>query len=249
MLEKIEGIVLSEQAYGETSKIIQVLTNDYGIIGIMAKGAKKLKSPLRNVTGKLSYGYFHLNYKKEKLSNLVSVDIIDSFKNIRKDIKLISYATFLLDLSGQVMKHNSDSSVFSILTSALKKINDNYDPLVIMNIVELKYLNLLGVMPILDCCSGCGKTTNIVTLSNIKGGYICNNCRTTEKIVSQKTLKLVRGLYYVDISKITKLELEEDIKLELNNFLDDYYETYTGLYLKSKQFLKELNKVVENGKI
>ena len=249
MLEKIEGIVLSEQAYGETSKIIQVLTNDYGIIGVMAKGAKKIKSSLRNVTGKLSYGYFHLNYKKDKLSNLVSVDIIDSFKNIRKDIKLISYATFLLDLSGQVMKHNSNTSVFSILTSALKKINNNYDPLVIMNIVELKYLNLLGVMPILDCCSECGETANIVTLSNIKGGYVCNKCHTTEKIVSQKTLKLIRGLYYVDISKITKLELEEDIKTELNNFLDDYYETYTGLYLKSKQFLKELNKVVEDGKI
>lgn len=241
MLEKIEGIVLSEQSYGETSKIIQVLTKEYGIIGIMARGAKKVKSTLRNTTGKLTYGYFHVYYKKDKLSNLVSVDIIDSFKNIRKDIKLISYAFFLLDLSEQVMKHSNNSWVFSILIEALKKINEEYDSLVLMNIVELKYLNLLGVMPVLDCCAGCGSTTDIVTLSNIKGGYVCKNCHSTEKIVLEETLKLVRGLYYVDISKITKLDLKEEIKKEINNFLDDYYETYTGLFLRSKQFLKELN--------
>ena len=70
-----------------------------------------------------------------------------------------------------------------------------------------------------------------------------------ERLVSEKTLKLVRALYYVDISKITKLELSEDIKQEINSFLDDYYDTYTGLYLKSKQFLKELNKVIQDGKV
>ena len=43
MIEKIEGIIISEQAYGETSKIINVLTPDKGIIGMMAKGARKLK--------------------------------------------------------------------------------------------------------------------------------------------------------------------------------------------------------------
>lgn len=241
MLEKIEGIVLNEQSYGETSKIIQVLTKEYGIVGMMARGAKKMKSTLRNTTGKLTYGYFYVHYKKDKLSNLASVDIIDSFKNIRKDIKLISHAFFLLDLSEQVMKHSNNSYVFPILVSALTKINENYDPFVLMNIVELKYLNLLGVMPILDCCAECGSTSDIITLSNIKGGYVCKNCYTTERIVSKDVLKLVRGFYYIDISKITKLDLSEEIKQEMNSFLDNYYETYTGLYLKSKQFLKDLN--------
>ena len=63
MIVKIEGIVISEQPYGETSKIINILTKDQGIIGVMAKGARKLKSDLANVSGKLNYGYFDLYYK------------------------------------------------------------------------------------------------------------------------------------------------------------------------------------------
>ena len=66
MIEKIEGIVISEQAYGETSKIINILTPDRGIVGVMAKGARKLKSDLANVSGKLNYGYFNLYYKPLK---------------------------------------------------------------------------------------------------------------------------------------------------------------------------------------
>ena len=243
MIEKIEGIVISEQPYGETSKIINILTPDRGIVGVMAKGARKLKSDLANVSGKLNYGYFDLYYKPEKLSTLVSADIINSFKNIRKDIKKISYAHFLLELSSQVVKHNQNKYVFDYLISGLKKIDEGFDSMVITNILELKYLDLLGVMPVLDCCSGCGKTNNIVTLSTIKGGYVCNNCHTSEKIISDKTIKLIRMFYYVDIDKISKLEISDICKNEINEFLDNYYDQYTGLYLKSKSFLSDLNKL------
>lgn len=249
MVEKIEGIVVSEQAYGETSKIIRILTKDRGVIGVLAKGAKRVKSDLHNLTGKLTYGYFHMNYKEGKLSNLVSVDMINSYKNIRKNISLISYASFLLELSEQVERHSNNDSIFCILISTLKKIDEGYDPLVLMNIVEIKYLSLLGVMPNLDSCAGCGSANDIVTLSNIKGGYVCRNCHTTEKIISSKTLKLIRMFNYIDIDKISNIDVSTDVKNEINNFLDDYYDTYTGLYLKSKQFLKELSKVVTNGKI
>ena len=37
MIEIVEGIVVSEKAYGETGKIIQVLTKEHGIIGMMVK--------------------------------------------------------------------------------------------------------------------------------------------------------------------------------------------------------------------
>ena len=47
--------------------------------------------------------------------------------------------------------------------------------------------------------------------------------------------------YYVDIDKISKLDLSKDVVNEVNNFIDSYYDRYTGLYLKSKNFLKNLN--------
>lgn len=242
MNKEIEGIILKEKDYSDTSKILDIFTSEYGIIGVIAKGAKSLKSPLRSVTSKFTYGIFNIYYKEGKLSTLKDVEIINNFKNIKKDINLIAYSTYLLDLSEQVYKQNNNNEIYNILKNTLIKINDLYDPFALNNIVELKYLDYLGVMPELSKCSICG-STNIVTLSSDKGGYICSNCRTYEKILDNKTLKLIRMFYYVNISKIDKLNISDNIKKEVNEFLDNYYERYTGLYLKSKNFLNNLKNI------
>lgn len=245
MITKVKGIVLSETSYSESSKILNVITEEYGVIGILSKGCKSLKSPLRSVSSKLTYGYFNIQYKKDKLSILISVDVIDNLKTLKTDLTLrtVSYACFILELTEQVLKHNYSSDIFPLMLSAILKINDGFDPLVITNILELKYLDYLGVMPVLDGCCVCGDQTSIATLSSSRGGLVCNSCRHNEKLVDSKTIKLIRMFYYVDISKITNLDISLKIKLEINAFLDEYYDLYTGLYLKSKKFLEELTKL------
>ena len=241
-MKDIEGIILKEQPYSETSKLLKIITKE-GVIDLIAKGSRTLKSELRSVTTKMTYGVFHIHYKEDKLSTLISVDVIDNLKNIKKDITKISYASFLIELASQVIKQNSSESIYTILVSALKKINENYDPLIITNIVELKYLDYLGVMPILDGCAICGTKSNITTMAGSRGGYVCNKCYTNEKKVDEKSIKLLRMLYYVDIDKISSTNIKENIKKEINDFIDEYYELYTGLYLKTKSFLKNLNKI------
>lgn len=239
MVEKVEGIILSETPYKESSKILNVYTKKYGLIGMIAKGAKSLKSPLRALTNKYTYGYFYIYYKENKLSLLTQVDIINNFFNIKSDIVLIGYMTYLCDLSYQVLKENDTSQIFDILINGLIKINDNLDPLIISNIIELKYLDYLGVSLNLDKCVKCSSTKNIITIDGDVGGFICKNCLKDEQIVNSKTIKMIRMYYYVDISSITSINISETVKNEINTFLNKYYDRYTGLYLKSKEFLNK----------
>lgn len=236
-IEKVTGIVLSDTNYSESSKILNVLTKEHGKIGIISKGCRNLKSSLRSVSSKLTYGYFNIYYKKEGLSVLISVDIINDFSNIKQDLFKIGYATFLSDLTNQVLKETSSNEIFDLFINGLIKINDDFDPMIIANIIELKYLNYLGVMPILDCCSVCGSNKKIVTVSSFSGGYLCVNCYKNEYIVDEKTVKLLRMFNYVDISKIKELNILPKNKNEINRFLENYYDRYTGIYLKSKDFL------------
>lgn len=242
MIEEINGIIIQEVDYGESSKILTVLSKEHGIISLISKGCKNLKSPLRSVSQKMIYGVFQIYYKENKLSILSDVDVINDFKNIKKDIYKISAASYLIDLTNQVVKE-SKKNVFEILINALLKIEENFDFKALISIVELKYLDNLGVLPILDSCAICGNKTSIITISGNSGGYLCKNCRTNELIVSDKTIKLIRMFYYVDISKIENLNISEEIEKEIDNFLTEYYEKYTGLYLKSKDFLRR----IENG--
>jgi recombinational DNA repair protein (RecF pathway) len=49
-------------------------------------------------------------------------------------------------------------------------------------------------------------------------------------------------LYYVDIEKISKLDISQEVINEINQFIDQFYDKHTGLYLKSKEFLKKITK-------
>ena len=240
MLESVEGFVINEISYGETSKIINVLTKEHGLIGVLAKGAKSMKSKFRASTGRYSYANFEIYYKEDKLSTLTSVDVINPLKNIHSDLTLISYTTYISDLVNQVVKQSYSKKIYDLFINTILNLEKKLDPVVVTNILEIKLLPFLGVGINLDSCAICGNKTNIVTIDGSRGGYVCLNCYSNEKIVSKEAIKLLRMYYYVNIASISKLNIDESVKMEIDNFLNSYYEDYTGLYIHSKKFLKNI---------
>ena len=238
-LKKFEGFIVDEKSYKETSKILNIITKDGLKIGVVSKGCKKMKSNLRSVSQKFTYANFIISYKEDGLSTLISADIINPFLNIKKDIEKISYVNFITDLTNQVIKQSNNKNIYDILISSILKIDEGYDPLIICDILEIKYLDFLGISPYFDGCVVCNNK-NIVTLSLEKGGFVCLKDYDNEYIVSDKTIKVIRMLKHVDIKKIKRISLTSKVKGEITNFIDEYYEKYTGLYLKSKDFLKNV---------
>ena len=59
----------------------------------------------------------------------------------------------------------------------------------------------------------------------------------------KKTINVLRKLYHVDISKISKIKLSNNTRKEIDDFINEYYDRYSGLYLKSKNFLKSIKNV------
>lgn len=243
MIKKIEGIIISTVDYKESSKILNILTATEGIIGVLAKGSKNPKSKISATSNILTYGTFYLNYHKGTIPLLTEVDVKDNFKYIKKDLLRTNYAIFLLELSSQVYKHDKTEKIYHLLINGLNKINEGYDARIITNIVELKFLQYLGIKPEVEHCVNCKKTTDILTISSYKGGYLCKKCIGNEPIYQLKTIGLIRMFYHIDLVKITKIDISDTIKKEISTFIDDYYERYSGLYLKSKHRLEEFTKI------
>ena len=211
----VEGIVVSATPFKENSKILNILTKDHGIIGCVSKGCKNLKSKLRNISEKFAYGTFHLYYKEDGLSTLIDGDIIDYFVNIRSDIIKVSYLSYICELAHNVYKESSSEEVYPLLISAIIKIEENHNARIITNILELQFLHYLGINLNLDNCVVCG-STKVVTLSLPKGGYVCQNHRTNEELLDPKVLKLLRLYNYVDISKISALDIDESVSKKIS---------------------------------
>lgn len=242
MIEEIEGIVISEIAYGETSKIINVFAKKYGIVGIICKGAKSMKSRLRAVTTKFTYGVFNVYYKKDKLSTLITVDPINNLSNIKQDILLMGYINYITELSTQVYKQNKHEEIYNLYIKIILKLENGLNQKVITNILELKLLDYLGVNLELNKCIKCGSKDNIITIDPVEGGYICAKCHKNEEILDAKVIKMIRMYYYVEIDSISKIDISYDIAHKIDLLLNDYYDKYTGLYLNSKKFLDSLTK-------
>ncbi len=233
----VEGVVISTTPYQEKSKIINILTKEYGIIGCMSKGCKSLKSKLRLGSEKFAYGIFHMYYKENALSTLIEVDIIDHLINIKSNIETLTYLTYITELSTNVFKESNNIEVYDLFINGIKALEKGFNPKVITNILELQYLTYIGIDLNLDECVVCG-SSKIATLSLNKGGYICHNCKTTEPIISEKVLKMMRLYYYVDISKITSLDIDKNIIDDINVIISEYYDEYSGVVTKSKNILK-----------
>ena len=249
-IKKIEGIITGEQNYSESSKILKIFTRDLGLISVISKGCKKPKSPLHEGSNKLIYGVFDISYKEDGLSTLIAIDIKDNFKNIPMDYKDLAkkmYAFTIIDISMQVLPQdeiddNEKKEIYDILISTLNKINGGINPRILLDIVMLKYLNFLGVLPNLDSCAFCGSNFDIITMDARSFGFVCRECYTNERMVNEKALKMLRMLYYVDIDKIKNLEVGEELQ-DIEEFIDNYYEEHTGIYFNIKKKLVTLNKM------
>lgn len=238
MQVKTKGIIISETNYSETSKILNILTEEYGLIGVISKGCRNIKSKLRGVSNKMNYCEFIINYKEKGLSTLIEGSNLNSFKNIYNDMRKASFSFYLMDLFNQVIKENNHHNLFNLLENALIKINDGLNEKLICLIIEIKLLDYLGVSINLNNCVICGKDDNIFTISISDGGLICKDCYHDGYIFNDKTLKLFLLLAKIDLSKIKKLELtNEYVFQEIDQFLDEYYNYYTGIYLGKKDKL------------
>ncbi len=234
MKENIEGIILNETNYGETSKILNILTFKYGYISVISKGSRTFKSKLRGISMKLIYGEFTINYKSKGISTLIEGNIINSFKNIMTDFSMMKYANDSLNLVKSVLKENNDSNIFYILRDSLVKINDHMNPKLLYIILAVKLLDYLGVKPNFTSCINCG-SKDILTFDLSIPGSICKNCYHDTYMFNLNTLKFLKLFQVVDISHIDKLNITNPkVQEELVYFLKEYYDSYTGVYLNIK---------------
>lgn len=236
---KVEGFVLSTTPFKENSRILNILTKEYGLIGVISKGCKKINSKLRLLSDKFSYCSFDIYYKENALSTLVDGSVINFWENIRSDLCKISYLSYLSELTLGVYRESESLEIYDLFINAVLKIENGLSAKIVANILELQYLDYLGIGLNLDSCTCCG-SSKIATISLSKGGFVCSNCMSNEHIYNDKVIKLIRLYKYVDISKISSLDIDSEISNTIDEIINQYYDSYSGIHPSSKKFLREL---------
>lgn len=243
MLQKCEGIVIRTTDYGETNKVVTLYTREWGKIGVMARGAKKPNSRLSAITQLFTHGYY-LVQTGTGLGSLQQGEMISSMRSIREDIFLTAYSSYIVELTDKSVddKHRNPF-LFELLFQTLNYLNEGYDQDVLMNIYEMKMLNVLGLNPTLNHCSVCGSTDGQFSFSIREGGLLCHRCLSKDPYhfkLSPSAVRLLRLFYFFDLSRLGNISVKEETKAELKKVISAYYEEYSGLHLKTKKFLNSM---------
>ncbi|WP_347549553.1 DNA repair protein RecO [Pseudalkalibacillus hwajinpoensis] len=245
MLKKVEGIVIRTVDYGETNKIITLYTRETGKVGVMARGAKKPKSRLSAVSQLFVYGQY-LYRHTSGLGGLNQGEIIDSFRSIRNDLFLTSYAAYAAELVDKLTEEQkSNPYLFEMLYQVLHALDEEKDPEVVLFIFELKMLRVAGITPQLDRCVNCGLADGKFHFSINEGGLLCHRCLSVDPYhipMTKRAAELLHLFVHIDLRRLGNISLKEESKKEIRKILNMYFEAYSGLNLKSKRFLDQLER-------
>ncbi|GAE33404.1 DNA repair protein RecO [Halalkalibacter akibai] len=246
MIQKVEGIVIRTTDYGESNKIVTLFTRELGKLGVMSRGAKKPKNRLSAASQLFMYGTFVFQ-KSTGLGTLNQADITHSFREVRNDLFRASYATYIVELTDKLTEDRQrNPHLFELLYQTLYYLDEGIDPEVLLRIYELKMLAIAGIKPELDQCVSCS-STEVPTAFSIKhAGFLCQNCLHKDErafVVSAQVARLLRLFYYFDLNRMGQISLKKETKKELQQIVTAYYDEYSGLRLKSRRFLEQMERM------
>lgn len=218
-----QGVVLRYTNINESDRMLTVFSPEYGKLRVLAKGCRKPKSGFLAMCQPFCYGTLHLKQYRE-IYIMTQAEMANAFFNLRNDIERLSYASYVLDLTNEVVyEGEGNERLFTLVLKALSFLSfSDTNPLDIVLIFELKLLDIAGYRPLLGRCIVCSAEPDKITRFNIAlGGVICSECANQRDShdISPSTVQTMEQILNTDVFQSQKIKLEPGIREELNKIL------------------------------
>lgn len=227
---RTQGFVLKKIDRGEADRIFTIYTEDFGKLELLAKAERKIKSKLR---GGLELFYLtEIEFIQGKAhKTLTDAVLINSFKNLKKDLKRLRIAFKISETLDNLVKgQEPDKEIWRLLLETFNKLNTRYKlqatSYKIYYFFLWNLLSVLGYQVELYHCAFCQKkiSPENIYFSLKEGGLICGSCQKKvkkAKPIQVNTIKIIRILLKKDWPILEKLKLEiKDLKQlgEISNY-------------------------------
>jgi DNA repair protein RecO (recombination protein O) len=182
---KTDAIVLRTIDYSETSLIVWFFTREHGRVNVIAKGARRARSPFEGaleplVRGELLY-YPRSKAKSDGLDTAKEFDPQDLHLGLRRDLARLHRGVYVGELLTELSEPEvSSPESFEAAAVALARLAR--EPLERLEQVlvecQLRLLGSAGLMPVLDRCARCsgpvfGDGVDEAWFAPAQGGALC----------------------------------------------------------------------------
>ena len=206
----VKGLVLKQTNYSEADKILTIFTDDLGIVTVIAKGARKIKSHQRGAASLFCYGEYVL-YPGKNMYTMRGAKLINSFYSISESIEKLALASYLCEITAFFIPEEEPcEDVLSLVLNTLYILSEkDRNLLLIKAVFEFKFLSMIGYQIDVDSCINCGKNET-VTFSAQKGGMLCSDCSKHETICPASCVKAIKYITLYDTKNIFSFTIDPD---------------------------------------
>jgi len=240
----VEGIVLKERIVGETGKFIDVLTTDFGVIELTAKGARKVNGSIGSAVQLFAYSKFCFSeHRKYLIVN--SAEPIRIFYGLRESLTRISLASYFSDvIKFCIGSEKQPESIMRLALNTLHYLEKGLrEESMLKSIFELRLMSETGFMPDVLACRNCGGYEPEKIFFSIREGcFFCGDCYcgdgTGGRFISPAVLSAVRHIVLSDFERLYNFKVSQESMGVLSKLSEEYLLSRTERNFRTLDFYK-----------
>jgi DNA repair protein RecO (recombination protein O) len=245
---KLTGIVLRVLDYGESDRVVTLLTRERGKLSAFARGARASR---RRFGGALEPFTLLTAEARERsgsdLLGLDSVAVVRGFGGIRGDLARIACAGYAAELARELVRdHERNDDLFDLLARCLELLDTGPARPALLRAFELGALRAAGLMPRLDGCAGCGAplAAGGLRFDPAAGGAVCPGCARGGApgmpVLSGAAVAALLRLQEGGLDAAAAEALAPPAGREARDALGAFVEHHLGRRLAARRFLDEI---------
>jgi DNA repair protein RecO (recombination protein O) len=230
-------LILQTYRFGDTSKILRLLTREHGPVSALARGALRPRSRMSGVLEPFVEGVVTLYLKSNReLHTLSGFDLVRSRQALGTDMARFAGASVLAELVLRLAPSERDDLLYDTLRGGLDALLtapvETVHGLAAARIWKL--VGVLGFEPSLESCLSCGRPVlqgEGARFDTLEGGIRCLQCIPAGRALDAHGLETLRelsenrvpgqlaGPQLLILKEFIRVHIAEDIRIRSLDFL------------------------------
>ena len=205
-----EALVLSTLDYGESDRVVTLLTREHGKVSAFAAGARKSKRRFAGALEPFMRLSVQLVETRGSTTRLDETDILAGYYAVRGDLSLIARALYALELCRELTRdHEPHQELYTLAVAYLERLDAREAGPTSLVAFELSAIAQAGLMPRFDACALCAAEPGAHPRFDVAhGGAVCEACSRRARDSQPVPAALLSGLRALQEGRRTPLAPE-----------------------------------------
>ncbi len=246
-----EAVVLRVLEFGESDRIVHLLTPAWGRVTAIAKGAKRSR---KRFAGTLDlFHRLRVQLERRRPTSMVRLEhtrLLDAHEALRVDPRRFALASYLTELLDRLATEGSGGGdakrVFDAAVATLDGLTFLPSDTSTQVFLELRLLAVLGLRPELARCVRCGEGLGreaTLRFHVAEGGPLCGKCGAEVSATLSVQLGTLRALEHslaLPLARLDRLRLGPKTLLEARALVHRFQRFHVGIELRSERVVANM---------